>query len=692
MEVNYEILKYKQYKIGAYGIIYLTYDNNIYKEFIDGYGIDGSISKSFIREISIMKTLSDIKSVVKIKEVYVNEDEIGYTMDHYKTILTKIIKSRVEEKYIKKIIWTILYTLYIAEQRAIIHRDIKPDNIFIDENYDIYIGDWGMSIRMDKGDNKLLRDIQTIWYRAPEILLYNKTYNSKIDIWSIGIIMLELAFAGYGIIGSTDRYRQLSKILSALGFPINEEELNLLLNISTPHEQIDVQNACGPNDPHMFNCSHGPIDKNKIIFIKECEVYSIDNTTLSPNGKDLLKKMLIFNPNKRISFEEALNHPYFKINNLTYNVQNGSNVFIPLENKCPCWQLSQQSVGIIGTTAPPITSIFSHGKMQEINESNNVPKGPKDAYINFLLNTKKIHLSIRGPCLIYPEDMTKLKNSRKYLIDYVIYLGIIDELNYFSNLQGDIKEVNKCNSSLFLSEQEKKNFGNPENLDISGPNVNENTVDIFSNLLWTIIEIIDNYDKFNYLSNLNEGDEYVYMTISLIISLKIRLDDNNIIHNIYKKYCATIPLIKSSIHIYNYSELIIYEREFLNKLNYDICIYHDYYIYKYLCNKLQLNNKFYDILFYIICLSKIIIYLNNFSNRELIGTILYISLLCYDEKKYCNINKFILDNDLLINNKIYYLFLNQYNDIILTNNLLIIKKLFNQNIISNIQHLNNFFI
>ncbi|SNW62420.1 serine-threonine kinase [Orpheovirus IHUMI-LCC2] len=98
----------------------------------------------------------------------------------------------------------------------VIHRDIKPENILIDGNK-LYICDFGLSRNItDKGNMTDL--VQTIVYRAPEILLGCNTYNEKIDMWSIGCIIAELINDNI-LFTSLSEIQQLHSIFSKLGTP-----------------------------------------------------------------------------------------------------------------------------------------------------------------------------------------------------------------------------------------------------------------------------------------------------------------------------------------------------------------------------------------------------------------------------------------------------------------------------------------
>ena len=125
-------------------------------------------------------------------------------------------------------------------------------------------------------------EVVTLWYRAPEILLGSRHYSTAVDIWSIGCIFAEMVkreplFAGDSEID------QLFRIFRTLGTPNN----------------------------HVWeNCESLPDYKQKF---PQWPRQSLADLVpgLDDAGLNLLEKMLIYNPSKRISAKQALCHPYF---------------------------------------------------------------------------------------------------------------------------------------------------------------------------------------------------------------------------------------------------------------------------------------------------------------------------------------------------------------------------------------------
>jgi serine/threonine protein kinase len=77
-------------------------------------------------------------------------------------------------------------------KNGFIHRDIKPSNLLISDDGILKIADFGLCKQISFPTKPMTLEVQTLWYRAPEILMGNNTYSQAIDVWSAGVIMMEI--------------------------------------------------------------------------------------------------------------------------------------------------------------------------------------------------------------------------------------------------------------------------------------------------------------------------------------------------------------------------------------------------------------------------------------------------------------------------------------------------------------------
>ena len=158
-----------------------------------------------LREILILQQLSH-KNVIKAKDMFFSRQspenegrgsfylQMDYCEHDLQGLLGKKLKFDIPQ--LKCIMSQVLSSLAYLHQNNIIHRDIKGANILIRKDGVVKLTDFGLARQIYPEQPKLnyTRKVVTLWYRAPEILLGIRHYDSKVDIWSLGVFFYELVF------------------------------------------------------------------------------------------------------------------------------------------------------------------------------------------------------------------------------------------------------------------------------------------------------------------------------------------------------------------------------------------------------------------------------------------------------------------------------------------------------------------
>lgn len=200
-----------------------------------------------------------------------------------KKYLDKIPSGKLmEPALVKSYMFQINQAILFCHQRRILHRDLKPQNLLISQDGTIKVADFGLGRAFGVPVRVYTHEVVTLWYRAPEVLLGSSRYSCPIDVWSMGCIFAEMATKRSLFEGDSE-IDQLFRIFRVL---------------KTPTEDIWPGVTNLPNYKAIF--------PNWTNYALEFHVAS-----LSKEGIDLLKSMLIYDPKQRISAKRIAQHQYF---------------------------------------------------------------------------------------------------------------------------------------------------------------------------------------------------------------------------------------------------------------------------------------------------------------------------------------------------------------------------------------------
>ena len=192
-----------------------------------------------------------------------------------------------------------LEAIAFCHQNWILHRDVKPNNLLVHESGALKLADFGLARAFGSPEREngreYTRAVFARWYRAPELLLGAKRYGPKVDSWAVGMVFAELMLRKPFCPGSSD-IDQLTKIYHVLGTPTEEE-----------------WEGCAALPDWMSFPRKEKMDLRKIFGVEVGGKSGPGGKLSSANAEaiDLLEQLLKYDPEKRISCQEALKHAYF---------------------------------------------------------------------------------------------------------------------------------------------------------------------------------------------------------------------------------------------------------------------------------------------------------------------------------------------------------------------------------------------
>lgn len=278
------------------------------------------ISQSAIREMSLCKELNNV-NIINLIDIILENKSIYMILEYCEHDLLQIIHyhshpevKSIPLKNVKSLIWQILNGVTYLHKNWIFHRDLKPANIMVTSTGVVKVGDLGLARKFNNPLQSLYtgdKVVVTIWYRAPELLMGTRYYTPAIDLWAIGCILAELLSLRPIFKGEEAKFdmnnkklvpfqkNQFLKIIEILGVPTQNNWPDLSKYPEYYSFQQMVQNEVAENktsnstnQSHLLNWYKMIGGNNKSCF-------------------KLLLELLTYDPNMRITADNALIHEFF---------------------------------------------------------------------------------------------------------------------------------------------------------------------------------------------------------------------------------------------------------------------------------------------------------------------------------------------------------------------------------------------
>ncbi|XP_067015331.2 phosphorylase b kinase gamma catalytic chain, skeletal muscle/heart isoform isoform X2 [Anabrus simplex] len=246
----------------------------------DAVGEGKTMLEATMSEVSILRIVAGHPYIIELHDVFESSTFIFLVFELCKhgelfDYLTSVVA--LSEKKTRYIMRQLFEALQHVHSKSIVHRDVKPENILLDDNFNIKLTDFGFA-RVLKPEERLFDLCGTPGYLAPEVLKCNMFedaagYTEEVDIWACGVIMFTL------LVGCPPFWHR--------------KQMVMLRNI--------MEGKYSFTSPEWADITEPP--------------------------KDLIRKLLVVDPKKRITIKEALEHPFFQLMEMKAHSFNARKMF-----------------------------------------------------------------------------------------------------------------------------------------------------------------------------------------------------------------------------------------------------------------------------------------------------------------------------------------------------------------------------
>ncbi|GES83036.1 protein serine/threonine kinase [Rhizophagus clarus] len=274
---------------GTYGIVYKA-QNRDSNEVVALKRIrldneEEGVPCTAIREISLLKELKH-PNIVRLYDVLHTEKKLTLVFEYLDSDLKKFLDTYggdLDKDTIKQLMYQLLKGIAFCHEHRVLHRDLKPQNLLINKRGELKLADFGLARAFGIPVRSYSHEVVTLWYRAPDVLMGSRQYSTSIDVWSAGCIFAEMA-SGRPLFPGSSIKDQLLRIFKVLGTPTEEtwpgvSQLPEYKSDFTTYNRIPLESLL---------------------------------PKLDSSGIDLLSQLIKYQPEKRLSAEDALQHPYFE--------------------------------------------------------------------------------------------------------------------------------------------------------------------------------------------------------------------------------------------------------------------------------------------------------------------------------------------------------------------------------------------
>lgn len=303
----------------AVKIIQIPQDESEVRELMSS-GMDYASIHSFFKdmihgledEIRVMEKLKTAQNIVSIENYHFveHEEELGWTiyiqmellesLNRYLLVDQKEMR-RMSSKEVAKLGLDICSALECCEKEQIIHRDVKPDNIFRNKYGTYKLGDFGVARQMEKTKGSMSQK-GTSMYMAPEVYMGSK-YDHTVDIYSLGITMYKLLNGGRFPFYPTDRMIRPGDSDMAMTKRIRGDQMDVPMHAEKTLANIILKACAFQPDERYESASDMKQELEKWLFQEKYGIISVDE--FDKKEADSISENKMLNTDDKLEFDKV---------------------------------------------------------------------------------------------------------------------------------------------------------------------------------------------------------------------------------------------------------------------------------------------------------------------------------------------------------------------------------------------------